>query len=271
MIKRVLIGLIAILLVLVAFVILKNGVTVLGHDVYSIPKIQQASQDLDAKILECTTLNKITFNSKMDELNSSLESLVSEKARYQTVLDQSSEKQIADASKINKYSMEFLWAKIGNYATAKKVILTLNVTAGLTPDTNDLNFTLSGSYTGITDFIYSLENDSKLAFKIEDFKLEPQTVTTTATDTTTTNTTTTSTTATVTVLTGTFTVRNLNINLGASNALQNAVNNAMNTLNNTNNTNNINNTTDANNVNNTIDANNTNNAMNTVNNVNNTI
>ncbi len=32
-----------------------------------------------------------------------------------------------------------------------------------------LNFTAIGSYVGITDFIYSIENDSKLGFKIDNF------------------------------------------------------------------------------------------------------
>ena len=37
----------------------------------------------------------------------------------------------------------------------------------------DLNFVATGDYVGITDFIYDIENDSSLGFKIEGFKMEP--------------------------------------------------------------------------------------------------
>ena len=38
-----------------------------------------------------------------------------------------------------------------------------------------MNFTVNGSYVSITDFIYDIENDSKLGFKIDDFKMNPST------------------------------------------------------------------------------------------------
>lgn len=38
-------------------------------------------------------------------------------------------------------------------------------------DTYDLNFSATGTYTGIEEFITDLEDDSKLGFKIEDFSM----------------------------------------------------------------------------------------------------
>ena len=37
----------------------------------------------------------------------------------------------------------------------------------------NLNFTVKGQYLGIADFIHDIENDSRLGFKIENFKLLP--------------------------------------------------------------------------------------------------
>lgn len=37
----------------------------------------------------------------------------------------------------------------------------------------DLNFEATGSYVSVTDFIYDIENDSSLGFKIEGFKMAP--------------------------------------------------------------------------------------------------
>jgi len=175
MIKRALILLIVALLVLAGVFLLQYGIAVLGYNIYGIPKIQETSNELDSKILKSTELNKVAFKSKNDELNTSLRQLIAEKERYQLVLSQSTSSQIAQASTINKYEMEFLWTKVGNYASANKVRLVMNVTSGSTSETKNLEFTLNGGYIGITDFIYSIENDSKLAFKIENFKLEPET------------------------------------------------------------------------------------------------
>ena len=36
---------------------------------------------------------------------------------------------------------------------------------------DDLSFTVDGKYVDITDFIYDIENDSKLGFKIDSFKM----------------------------------------------------------------------------------------------------
>ena len=40
-------------------------------------------------------------------------------------------------------------------------------------DMYDLKFTATGSYISISDFIYAIENDSTLGFKIEEFKMIP--------------------------------------------------------------------------------------------------
>lgn len=37
----------------------------------------------------------------------------------------------------------------------------------------NLNFTLNGSYIAITNFIYAIENDSELGFRVENFKILP--------------------------------------------------------------------------------------------------
>ena len=51
----------------------------------------------------------------------------------------------------------------------------VNITKNSGSGTNglyDLYFTANGTYVGITDFISDIENDSKLGFKIDDFKLK---------------------------------------------------------------------------------------------------
>ena len=41
-----------------------------------------------------------------------------------------------------------------------------------------MNFNLEGKYIGITDFIYSLEDDDELKFEIKDFKISSEEIAT---------------------------------------------------------------------------------------------
>ena len=77
------------------------------------------------------------------------------------------------------YDVDFLWATIGNYATQKGVTLQLDISKSATKASIsseyvycDLNFTITGDYIAITDFIYSLENDDKLNFEIRNFLMK---------------------------------------------------------------------------------------------------
>lgn len=73
------------------------------------------------------------------------------------------------------YAIEFLWTKIGTHAREEGVNLKFEITNSSTGanNVNDIKFTVDGSYIGITNFIYSLENDTDLSFTIENFKLLP--------------------------------------------------------------------------------------------------
>ncbi|MCL2860128.1 MAG: hypothetical protein FWF46_06180 [Oscillospiraceae bacterium] len=212
MIKRILIVIIILLLAFVTFTLLKNGMTVLGYSVYSIPQIQQTSKDLDDKIEQSNELNKVTFQSKNDELSKALTDLVTEEKNYQDALNQSTKDQINKANTAQTYEMEFLWTKIGNYATSNKITLTMDVTTGAASDVKNLNFTVRGSYRGITNFVSNLENDPKLVgFKIEGFNLAPDTVAVAATDTS--NGTDANSTTPSVGLVGTFTIKGISINI----------------------------------------------------------
>ena len=80
---------------------------------------------------------------------------------------------------VEKYNIEYLWTIIGNYATKNGVTLTLDIKSTSTAqDVYNLNFSLEGKYIGITDFIYSLEDDSELKFEIKDFKISSDKITT---------------------------------------------------------------------------------------------
>ena len=73
-----------------------------------------------------------------------------------------SEKEIAEANKIERYLLDYLWIKVGNYASDN------DVKFKMTPNTNEqtLTFDITGKYISVINFIYDLENDLDLNFEI---------------------------------------------------------------------------------------------------------
>ena len=68
--------------------------------------------------------------------------------------------------------MEKIWVAMGNHAKAQGVDLKMDVTLNNSVSkTYDLKFTVTGGYIQIVDFLYDVERDSTLVFKIENFKL----------------------------------------------------------------------------------------------------
>lgn len=66
--------------------------------------------------------------------------------------------------------MEYLWSKLGGYATKEGVNLKLEVQTS--DENNDtLKFTVKGSYVGIINYLTAIEDDDDLGFRIEQFKV----------------------------------------------------------------------------------------------------
>ena len=108
---------------------------------------------------------------KVSDLETSTKSLASSKQKYLDLASVSTDKEIQDANLEQTYAMEFLWNKIGSYATREGVTLKWDVSSTGVNNKYTLNFTTTGSYIGVINYIYALENDSELAFRIENFKM----------------------------------------------------------------------------------------------------
>ena len=83
-------------------------------------------------------------------------------------------------TQIEKYKIEYLWDKIGNYAKKEGLGIDINVEETTIQETYNIKFTINGTYVGITDFLYDIENDDELNYKVKDFKIEPSSSTTTS-------------------------------------------------------------------------------------------
>jgi len=204
--KKLLILVIIILLGILAYFILFEGLNVFGISILSIEGIGNESDTLDQKIQSAKELTSSQFPSKVKELETSIKTLTTEKEEYQDLVALSNSEELAQANHSQKYEIEVLWVIVGNHATKNGVTIKMDVKSASsgTSGLYDLNFTANGSYIGITDFLYAIEDDASLLFKIEQFALAPSGSSS-------------GTEADTTSLQGTFVVKDLSINLNGAN------------------------------------------------------
>ena len=172
--KLLILILITLLLILTMFIGIK-GVTIGKIEILGIQGIQAKNSELDSKIQDAAKLVEKTYAQTISEVNSNAKKLKEEKQNYQDMTAISSDGETQAVNQIEKYEIETLWVKLGNHATSEGVVMKMNVTSGSSgaQDSYNLNFTVTGGYVQIEDFISSIENDSTLGFKIEEFKMAP--------------------------------------------------------------------------------------------------
>lgn len=165
--RRILIGILTILLIVMAVLVITKGLTIGNFKILSVQQIIEGNDKLTAEISETEKLIRSNYPTELETLDSNVSSLLAAKEEYQDLADVSTKSEINKATTVETYTVEFLWTRLGRHATAEGVYL------GYTPTNNSIKFTVSGDYIPILSFVSAIENDSKLGFRIENFKLIP--------------------------------------------------------------------------------------------------
>lgn len=176
--KKTLISIIGVILLILILVCIFRGISIGKMSIYSVKNIQEKSLNLDSKIEEANTQINQNYAKSRADIETASKNLKRVKEEYETIVG-------ADGgfgiTQIEKYKIEYLWGIIGGYGDDENVVVTLDIKETSIPDTYNINFTLNGSYVDITDFLYDIENDDELNYRIKDFKLLPLTKTSTTT------------------------------------------------------------------------------------------
>lgn len=163
----------AVLLVLLIFAVIE-GYNTKSVKILSYSQIGKKSSDLEIYANAFDTRDKNEIKQKEEELKSIIQDYNSKKSLYEELMI---EKRNSDADIANVLDIDFLLVKVGNYASDNNLDLKFDITKNLTDGEaaeyilTDLNFEVFGEYIAIADYISSLENDSRLAFEIRDFKI----------------------------------------------------------------------------------------------------
>lgn len=129
----------------------------------------EENKSLDAKIEELSRIASTTYQGAITNLENTVNTLLESKTEYET---QAVLAALNDANYTSEmYSVDFIWTRLGNFAKDEQIDMDLNAYSTGVDHLYDLKFTVDGTYLGITNFIYDIENDSKLGFKIDDFHM----------------------------------------------------------------------------------------------------
>ncbi len=172
--RKILLGLVSVMLFALSVYTAIYGFSIGSLEVKSIPAIKEENMRLDNKIQTASNLRTKDYPQNVTLLESAYKKLMSEKESYEQLLKLGVDENGLPLNKIQEYEMEKIWVAMGNYAQKEGVDLKMDITSNNSVSkTYDLKFTATGGYIQITDFLYDVERDTTLVFKIENFKMVP--------------------------------------------------------------------------------------------------
>ena len=218
--KKFLISVLLVLLIILTyFLVMKNvSIKVFNWTSKNVQDIKNLSNELDSTIAHATQIKQQDYPASISKLEESINNLKKTKANYEAKAKYIEDNVELGVVTTKEYKIERLWIALGKYAKDENINLKVDVIDTSITGKYDLEVTAEGEYIGITDFIYDIEKDDTLGFKILNFKILPKALETTAEDEQNKNTennttqTTTSTNTTVDELKATFRIEGVGIN-----------------------------------------------------------
>jgi len=172
---------ILIALLLVALLVLFGGIVYSGVTIgnvslgYSIPQIINKNAELDKSIAQLSTEIETNYELAKVNLDASFKKLQAEKQNYQSTIAYTTDEELKNANKMEQYKLDYLWTNLGIYATNNGVIMKADLSHGTSgiKDQYNISFTAIGQYLALSEFVYAIEKDPELGFRIDEFSLVP--------------------------------------------------------------------------------------------------
>lgn len=171
--RKILLIVVIILLLVFGYMSVIKGITIGNMQISSIKQIDENSKMLETKIEELNSLIDIEYPKKMGELKEVSNKMQETKQKYLDETNFTSNEELQTALQIESYDIERLYVKLGVHAKKEGVKIKFTLTSASIGDIKDLNFTVEGTYVAITNFLYAIEDDEELKFRIYNFKLVP--------------------------------------------------------------------------------------------------
>lgn len=181
------------IIILVSIVLLSvamfRGISIGNLEILSISQLKEKNNKLHERIDKASRLTSIDYPKNIETLKETFEDYMIQKEKYEDLAGVSGEN-IEDIYETKQYDISYLWRVLGKYAQNRNLTLGIDVqTASRLDSSYNFNFTVSGQYVNIIQFITDIENNSDLYFRIHNFKMSGS----------------------GTNITSTFTVKNINV------------------------------------------------------------
>lgn len=168
--RKILISVLVCLLLIGSAFFMVNGIS--RFNIQGIKGLDEENNKVEKKISDLSNVISVTYTNTESNLKRTANTLQDSKTEYENQAALSNSQNPSYVSKLETYDIDYLWTKLGNYAKDENVVIKIElVSSGSSTNLYNLNFTTTGEYVSITDFIYDIENDSKLGFKIDEFKM----------------------------------------------------------------------------------------------------
>ena len=174
--RKILISVLVVLLIILAYFTIFQGISIVTFNILSVEGIIGTNDELTDRIEEANSKIKSDLQGKKSELSENVKTLLANKESYYRLANISTESEINKANSQETYDIEYLWLRVGSHARSEGVNIKMDVKESNEQDSTlkNLSFTVAGSYIGIIDFVSSLEDDSELSFRIQNFNLLPE-------------------------------------------------------------------------------------------------
>ena len=182
--KRVIIIVLLILAILFGYQIIVNGIENGEGEILvsSYEQVEDISSDLVRDVASYNNLNDLQYNEMLTSLNTTMEEYEDTKEEYEELLEEIGDifggSQEVIYAPVSIYEIDFLWTIIGNYARTEGIVITMDVSRSTVSSSDasgygyyNLNFSVSGEYIDISNFLYDIEDDDRLSFEIRDFSM----------------------------------------------------------------------------------------------------
>lgn len=187
--KNRIISIMILISIILLTIMMFRGVKMGNFEILSIAQLKEKNDILDKRIEAASQLTSVDYPQNISTLEKSFEEYSIEREKYQELAGESIGN-IEEMYETKQYDISYLWRVLGKYAEKRKLDLGIDVKVENTnSNMYNLNFTVSGQYANIIQFITDIENDSDLYFRIYDFDMSGETT-----------------------VKATFTVKNININ-----------------------------------------------------------
>lgn len=171
--RKILLVLIIVILLAFGITTAVNGTQIGNFRIYSVKEIAQQSEELDSKVQEINTLINSEYPTQVSNLDTASKEMKSTKEDYLKEINFSSNEELESVLQIKNFDIERIWAKVGNHAIDQGVNITISETKKSTTGARNLNFIVKGTYVAQTNFLYAIEDDPELDFRIYNYQLLP--------------------------------------------------------------------------------------------------